>query len=199
MALTNLQLKEVVCGFIRLIKANAMGAQIVGLFPVTNMRKGTAKQRTEAYNRFFNEKTGEWNVTKRSIYKNVTFQRSYLNSVENRAKDNPIPYEVEAPRGRNWVEGCEGILLVADNDPTKLYLRVSQNKNTTIESTYFVGDREATAEEVEIIKAALPTKTNVCKKQLEYGVSEDNMVIVKDFTLANIVSIKFGDKFVNLR
>lgn len=195
---TNEQLKNVVADFVRLIKANAMGAQVIGHFPINDLKKGTAKNRTEAYNRFFNVETGEWRVSKVTTYKNITFQRSYLNAVENRS-ENPMPYQVEAPKGREWVEGCEGILLIGTSDPSKLYLRISENKNTKRETSYFVDNRPATEEEIAIIKEFSPKKNYTCQKQVNYGVSEENQVIVKDLTLVNIVQIKFGEKILNLR
>lgn len=196
--LTNEQLKDAVVAFIRLIKANAMGAQIVGKFAINDLKKGTANNRSIAYTRFFNEKLGEWIISKITTYKNVTFQRSYLNAVENRG-DNPTPYNLEPPKGRTWVEGCEGILLVSTTDPSKLYLRISENKNTSHDTTYFVDDRPATEEEINIIKEFSPKKNYACKKQIDYGVDADNQVIVKDITLTNIVSIKYGDKVLTLQ
>lgn len=197
--LSSEQLKDLVVAFVRnAVKANGLGVQIVGNFAINDLKKGTAKNRSEAYNRFYNVDKGEFNTSKTSIYKNVTLQRSYLNSVENRS-DNPMPYEVEAPKGREWVEGCEGILLVSTSDPTKFYLRVSMNKNTKVETTYFVGDKEATSEEIAIIKEFSPKKDYACKKQLAYGIDEDNQVKVKDFTLTNIVAIKYGERTLTLQ
>ena len=195
----NVELKNVIVAFVKdCVKANALGVQIVGHFPIDNLKKGTAKNRTEAYNRFYNAETNTWNVSKVTTFKNVTLQRNYVNSCENRS-DNMLPYNAEKPNGKSWVSDAEGILLVSDTDDTKFYLRLSQNKNTVIETTYYIGEREATAEEVAIIKEFSPQKNYVCKKQLEYGISEENQVLVRDFTLTNIVSIKFGEKFIKLR
>lgn len=197
--LSNEQLKDLVVAFVRnAVKANGLGVQIIANFAVNDLKKGTAKNRSEAYNRFFDIEKGEFKTSKTSTYKNVTLQRSYLNAVENRS-ENPMPYELEAPKGREWVEGCEGILLVSTTDPTKFYLRVSMNKNSKVESTFFVGEKEATAEEVAIIKEWSPKKDYTCKKQLAYGVDEDNQVKVKDFTLTNIVAIKYGERTLTLQ
>ena len=196
--LTNKQLCEAVCGFVRLIKANALGAQIVCHFDVTDLKKGTAKNRSEAYVKFYDPITQKWRVSKVTHYKNVTFQRSYLGAVENRS-DSPLPYNLEPPKGKHWVEGCEGILLQADADESKYYLRISENKNTERLTTYYVDGRQATNDEVDLIKAYSPKKDYACKKQIDYGVDADHQVIVKDITLTNIVSIKFGDKVLNLR
>ena len=193
------QMSDLVVAFVRnAVKANGLGVQIVANFAVNDLKKGTARNRSEAYNRFYNADKGEYDTNKVSHYKNVTLQRNYANAVENRS-NNPLPYNVEAPKGREWVKDCEGILLVSTTDPTKFYLRVSMNKNSKVESTYYVGEKEATDEEVAIIKAHLPKKDYACKKQLAYGVDEDNQVKVKDFTLSNIVSIKYGERELKLQ
>lgn len=196
--ITSEALKNVIIPFVALIGANKLGAQVVGHFPITDLRKGTANNRTLAYEKFFNETTKTWNVSKVTRFKNVTFLRDYTHSVENRS-DNPLPYVVEAPKGRKWVEGCEGVILVSTSDPTKLYLRMCENKNTIRETTYYVNNVLATEEEVAIIKEFSPKRDYVCKKQIDYGVSEEAQVIVKDLTLTNIMSIKFGDKVLNLQ
>lgn len=197
-AMTSATLANVVTEFVRIIKANAMGGEIVAEFAVDKLRKGTAKNRSAAYVQFYDEIKGEWRTTKTTHYKNITFQRNYANACNNRS-ESEIPYEAEAPNGKHWVEGAEGILLQADADPSKFYLRISENKNTKRETTYFVDGRTATSEEIAIIKEFSPTPSTICKKQLEHGISEDNQVIVKDITLTNIVSIKFGEKVLTLR
>ena len=198
MIISNNAQKNLVVSFIQTIRANAMGAQVTAEFVVDKMRKGTAKNRSEAYNRFFNEATGEWRVTKVTHYGNVTFQREYTKSVENRS-DNDAPYAVEKPNGKHWVEGCEGVLLESDKEEGKYYLRMSENANTKRESVYYVDGRLATDEEVEIIKAHLPKPSTICKKQIEYGVDPEHQVIVKDITLANIINITYGAKSLTLR
>ena len=196
--MTSAQLANVVTEFVRLIKANAMGGEIVAEFAVDKLRKGTAKNRSLAYTKFYDADKGEWRTTKTTHYRNITFQRSYANACNNRS-ENEQPYEVEAPNGKHWVEGAEGILLQANADPTKFYLRISENKNTKRDTTYYVDGNLATEEDIAIIKEFSPTPSTICKKQLEHGISEDNQVIVKDITLSNIVSIKFGEKMLNLR
>lgn len=161
----NDKLKEAILAFVRLIKANAMGAQIIGHFPITDLKKGTKNNRSLAYTKFFNEEKGAWNVSKITRYVNVTFQRNYANSVNNRA-DNDTPYEVEAPKGKAWVEGAEGILLYSLADPSKLYLRISENANTKRETTYYVGNNVASEEEIAIIKEFSPKKTTLAKSKL---------------------------------
>lgn len=178
-----------------IVKKNAMGVEILFADVVTDMKKGTKNNRSEAYNRFFNEEKGTWNVRKETLYINATLGRVYENSVENRS-DNTESYDTEKPKGKNWVQFP--YLLQADNNPNMLYLRISENKNTKRETTYFVGERVATKEEVEIIKAHLPQKNHTCQKQIEYGVKEENQAIVKDFTLSKIKYIKFGEKKLQL-
>lgn len=193
---TNNSLASIIVPFVtNFIKKNAMGVEILFSSEVTDMKKGTTKNRSVAYNKFYNTEKGCWNVRKETRYGNVTLGRIYENSVENRA-DNEERYETEKPKGKTWLE--YPYLLQADNNTDMLYLRVSENKNTTRETTYFVGDRKATEEEIEIIKAHLPKKDYTCQKQLAYGVREENQVIVKDLTLNKIKYIKFGERKLQL-
>ena len=196
MKTTNNVLATAIAPFVtNLVKANAMGVEILFADEVTDMKKGTAKNRSLAYNKFYNAEKGCWNVRKETKYTNVTLGRVYEKSVENRS-DNKERYETEKPKGKSWVQFP--YLLQSDNNSEMFYLRVSENKNTKRETTYFVGDRVATAEEIELIKAHLPKKNNTCKKQLEYGVKEEEQAVVKDFTLNKIKYIKFGDKKLQL-
>ena len=167
-----------------------MGVEILFSSEVTNLKKGTAKNRSTAYLRFYDEESKTWNVRKETRYVNVTLGRNYTASVENRS-ENEEDYNTEKPKGKFWVK--YPYLLQAENSDTQ-YLRIAENKNTKRETTYFVGDREATAEELEIIKANLPQKNYSCQKQINYGVAEDNQAVVKDFTLSKIKYIKFGEK-----
>ena len=191
-------LKDLVATFVATIGKNQMGGQIVYRATETKMKKGTKNARSLAYAKFFDEEKGEWNVEKSTKYINVTFQRDYASAVQNRS-DNTEKYDVEKPKGMTWVKGLEGIILVSDNDPNKFYLRIAENKNTKRETTYFVSGRNATDEELTIIKEHLPQSNHTCKKQIDFGVDEENLVIVKSIDLANIVSIKFGDKILTLK
>ena len=196
MKTTNNTLATAIAPFVaNIVKANAMGVEILFSDIVSDMKKGTAKNRSLAYNKFYDPQRGCWNVRKETRYTNVTLGRVYEKSVENRA-DNEEPYETEKPKGKTWVQFP--YLLRSDNNADLLYLRVSENKNTKRETTYFVGDRAATAEEVEIIKAHLPKKSSTCQKQLAYGVKEEEQAIVKDFTLSKIKHIKFGERKLQL-
>lgn len=196
MKATNTTLASVVLPFAsEIIRKNAMGVEILFKDSVDTLKKGTKNSRSEAYTRFFDEKTGNWAVTKETRYINVTLGREYSKSVENRS-DTEEKYEVETPKGKAWVQ--YPYLLKSDKDESKLYLRVFENKNTKRVTTYFVNGKEATPEEVEIIKAHLPEKKYDCKKQIEFGVAEDNQVTLKDLTLSKIAYIKFGDKKLQL-
>ena len=191
-------LKDLIATFVATIGKNLMGGQIVYRANVTDLKKGTKNNRSLAYTKFFNEEKGEWAVEKETTYVNVTFQRDYTASVENRS-DNPTPYETEKPKGMSWVKGLEGIILVSDTDPTKFYLRIAENKNTKAKTTYFVGGHIASDTDIAIIRDHLPKKDYICKKQTEYGVADEEQVRVKSISLENIASIKFGDKVLTLK
>lgn len=177
---------------------NKLGGEVVITAEVTDIKSGTPKNRSLAYQKLYDTENQRWRVTKRTEYKNVTFQRNYANSCTNRA-DNETPYIAEKPIGRSWVKGLEGILLVSDKDPNKHYLRIAENKNTIRKTTYFVDGREATEDEIDLIKSHLYKKTYTCQKQLQYGIKEEDLVSVKDFLLANIDYIKFGKQLLVLR
>lgn len=192
-----LNIANLVVDFVRSIRANSFGVTLLYEGTPSNLKKGTANNRTTAAEMFYDAAKKEWALTKRTIYKNVTFQRSYEHSVENRA-DNPLPYVVEKPSGMTWVEGAEGILLRSDTDPTKFYLRISENKNTKYETTYYHNGTEVSAEGLAAIREATPPK-KICPKQAAYGVSEENAVNVKSINLNNIIAIKYGEMLLKLR
>ena len=196
MEATNTTLAAVILPFAsEIVRKNAMGVEVLFKDVVDDMLKGTKNNRSEAYKKFYDEKNNVWTVSKETRYINVTLGREYTNSVENRS-DNEENYEVEKPKGKSWLE--YPYLLKSDRDETKLFLRVFENANTKRKTTYFVNGREATPDEVAIIKAHLPKKNYDCKKQLDYGVAEDKQVTLKDLTLSKIAYIKFGDKKLQL-
>lgn len=191
-------LKDLVATFVATIGANLMGGVIVINTKVDDLKKGTKNNRTKAYDDFFDETKSDWRTSKITRYTNITFQRNYANACTNRAENN-TPYIAEKPRGRSWVDGLEGILLVSDNDPNKFYLRISENKNTKRHTEYFVDGKQATDEQIAVIKEFSPSKSYSCKKQLEHGIAEEDVVVVKDVLLENIVSIQFGSKILTLK
>ena len=194
---SNSELVTVIASFVNLIKANALGVTVVAQ-KTCEFNKGTKNNRSKAYRLFYNEEVGDWVVRKVTTYTNVTFQRNYTNSVENRG-DNPMPYEAELPKGKRWFNDETSFILKSVTDETKLYLRFAENANTKRSSTYYVGNRIATEAEREFIKKYEKVSKGVCHKQIEYGVDADHLVKCKDITLTNIVGIKFGDLLLKLK
>lgn len=191
-----MQDNSTIVNFIRSIRANSLGAVVVAKSE-PKLAKGTKKNPSASRVRFYDEERKEWNVVKVTTYGNVTFQRDYTASCENRS-DNTEEYQTEKSKGKSHVEGCEGILLQSDKDAEKFYLRFSENANTTRKSVYFVNGRPATAEELEIIKGDLQVRSYVCPKQVAYGIDAEHQVMVKDIAVTNLIVIKCGAKVLNM-
>lgn len=193
-------LQSLIATFVGTIRANLMGGVVVTdkVLGKNDLAKGRTNNRSLAYQKFYDETKDAWRIRAITRYTNISFQRNYENACTNRA-DTTEKYIAEKPKGMSWVNGLEGILLVSDTDPNKFYLRINENKNTTHHTTYFIDGKEATAEEVAIIKEHLPKRNNICKKQLDFGIAEDDMVVVKSISLENIASIKFGQKMLILK
>lgn len=158
------------------------------------IKTDATEKMTKTNNPFF-AKVGRKSVATREIikitrYVNVTIGRSYEKSVENRS-ENETSYEVEKPKGRHYAKGAYPYISTSDKDDKQHYLSVFLNKNTVTKSVYFVDGRLATEEEIKLIKEFTPLPS-IPKKQLEYGVSEDN--IVKTFApkLDNVLKVAFG-------
>lgn len=171
------------------VKANAMGVQLTISRECSDLKKTN--------NPFWDKVNKRMSVTKITRYGNVTIGRRYISSVENRS-DNPLPYEVEKPSGRHYQDGCYPYLQTSDKDENQHYLVFYTNKNSVIETTYFVDGREATEEQIALIKALTPKKDYGCKKQSDYGVADED--IVKQFApkVENVRAIKFGAKSLTL-
>jgi len=175
--MTKMTLEEVV----KSIKRNTFGVEMDIVTVPTMNKRG---------NKFYGR------VTKASHYHNIAIGRGYSSTIERRAKELGIdveskPYEEDKPTGRSWSD--YPYFLTKDTDPTVTYLRIASNGNSKVTSTYFVDGREATPEEEAEIKTFLRSHS-VCKKQLEYGLTPEEVVEVKDITVTNIVRIWQGNK-----
>ena len=111
---------------------------------------------------------------------------SYQNAVNNRGeKEQGAPIEfVAAPlRWGAWVAGQENKLI---ENKGILYLRFYGVQNGRVETTYFVGGKAATAEQIELIKQY--TERGQVQTQASAGLTE-NQVICRDVKIANIMEI----------
>ena len=103
-------------------------------------------------------------------------------------------YQAEKPRGKFWVN--YPLILGADKNPETLYLRVYLAKNTKAKNVYFCDGQPATDEQIAKIKEIKASKPKtLCKKQADAGLeNEDEQVIPRDITLANIIELRaFGE------
>lgn len=120
-------------------------------------------------------------VTKHTAYIGVKFGADYTEEVKKRLAEEgkkteftakPSPYKYF-----NEYFDCIG---------EQLYLRLILEKDVDIKSIYEVGNRPATKEEIEVIKAFMPTK----KSNADYqGLSEENEVKMRRVKIENVVAV----------
>lgn len=95
-------------------------------------------------------------------------------------------FESDPLKGYRWLVPNVIKQAIADNS-LQLTLTFKVNDKTTFETTYFVGNRKATPSEVEFIKENLYVPKTP-KKQLEYGVKEDDIILVRNYKFSNIIA-----------
>lgn len=193
-----------------LIGGNLMGAKVKIARPLDkkDIYIGRGKNKTETYTRYFN---GEESViTKVTEYSNVTFERSFKQAVLNRimknlksqgvnVKKTDVDYNLDSMSGMEWVNGWEHILAQGIKNPDQYYLRVAMNANSKVNTTYLINGKEATAEELEIIKADLKPAKRDYTKQYEAGVAVGDEVAVFVTKIENLCYVKRGDKGITLK
>ena len=134
---------------------------------------------------------GKVEVKKVSEVSNAIFGWNYESVVQHRIDKeggNGLCFQTQAPVGKHWVSGMEGICLQADADPAKLYVRSYQSKATKYRNFYLVDGRAATPAEDSAIRQCLrdPSPSH---KQHVAGLSEENEVMPRDYTLTNIFGL----------
>jgi hypothetical protein len=117
-------------------------------------------------------------VMKRSVV-NGMVGWNYQNSVNNqRVREGNEEEFVAHPR--KWGERIQGTPFVEHNDKTYLELKVESTKDPV----YLVDGKEATDAQLETIHRFLPTRSGSSRQGTE------KMVIIRDYNLATIKSIK---------
>lgn len=102
-------------------------------------------------------------------------------------KAGAVDYEVEAPKGYDWV--VPNVIKRAQRDGSlQLCVTFTKNDKTTFESFYVVGDHFATAEELAFIKERLYSAP-ASKKQAAAGVAPADEVMVRNYKFSNVVSV----------
>lgn len=119
---------------------------------------------------------------------------SYLQSKANKQGIVDFQFETEKPKGKTWYN--HPYILVSDKDNTKYYLRCYYRPNTKSVSLYFYDGRLATDTELAEIKSFMPTK-KMSVKQSESGLTDDNEVLVRDYTFDNVIALWQGEKVYN--
>lgn len=125
-------------------------------------------------------------VEKVAIVKNGFLGRNYERNCHAHGADET--FTAQKPSGMHWCDGFEDVLLQADRDADKFYLRVSFDKQTSVEVHFLIGGRVATEAEATSIKAILAAKVKPSAKQKAAGVTEE--VIVRSYGIDNILTIK---------
>ena len=115
---------------------------------------------------------------------------SYENKV-NKAlakSDVETPFESGGLNGYEWV--VPNIIKRAIKDSSlQLCVTFTKNDKTKFESFYIVGDHFANDEELYFIKSHLYVAPNKSVKQTESGVSEDEIVMVRNYKFDNVVRV----------
>ena len=133
-------------------------------------------------------------VKKATFMRNVAIGYNYENVVNNRLErqGNERSFVCEKPNGKTWL--INGLILCADKDETKKYLRTTMRPNMTTHVVYLLDERVVTNKDIEAeIKSFMP-KSAPSKKQSECGLSDENQVVVRDFTVENVLALVQGEK-----
>lgn len=160
-----------------------------------NINKGTFGITLEAITEPRMNKRGNpfiGRVKKVTLFHNVALGYKYENVVNNRLERQGFErvFETEKPKGKTFIND---FILSNDNDANVKYLRCTMRKNTKSNVVYLVDGIEASKEILEEIKQFFP-KVSTSHKQEMCGLSEENQVVVRDFKLENIITLKQGEK-----
>ena len=99
-------------------------------------------------------------------------------------KAGAVDYEVEAPKGYDWV--VPNVIKRAQKDGSlQLCVTFTRGDKTTFESFYIVGDHFATPQELEFIKTWLYVAPP-SKKQAAAGVAPADEVLVRNYKFCNV-------------
>lgn len=131
-------------------------------------------------------------LKKQSRITNVALGVSYENVVNSRlrAEDKLPNFVAEAPKGKRWCQGS-AFLLESEKDCTKKYLRTLMRKNSKINVTYFLDG--VAVDNVDVL-ADIKQWVQKPNKPTNQGLDDENLVIVRDFSIENIIYIKQGEK-----
>ena len=157
-------------------------ATVEAVTPPHNMRKtGNPLAGRVMIHSVVNGVIGSWNYESA-----VNHQRMREENPQTQEEADAVPYFESLPR--DWGRRIPESALVAYN--SKEYLEVQVNK--WLSRTYLVDGRAATPEEVAIIREHSRAKKDGERQELE------KPIILRDYTLTNIRSIKVGGKMIQV-
>ena len=133
-------------------------------------------------------------ISKSVVQLNRSYDKGVTNKVAKVTGELSKDWEVEPMKGRHWLEGYENLIAVSDKDDSVKYLRTYVGENPNIKTTvkYTVDGRDATDDELKIIKEYSPKKYE-SNKQAEQGLEGNEQVQPRDVTLTNVVKLKVGN------
>ena len=161
---------------------NAKGCQFISMRYVSSPALNKAQKLAVSVLGGFTEIV---EITK-EVFGQFQFNMSYENAVNNRGEKEQgekIDFVAAPLKWGQWVEGAVNKLIEHKGE---LYLRYYELKNGKVESTYYVGGKLATDEQVKLIKEF--TEKGEVKSQAEAGLTE-NQVIARTVKLDNIKEI----------
>ena len=128
-------------------------------------------------------------VRKQTRMTNIALGVSYENIVNARLEreDKVANFISQAPKGRFWINSY---ILGNTKDNTKKYLRTIMRRNTKVENIFYLDGYPVYGEELEVIKAWIAPSV----KPTNQGLDDENLEIVRDFSIENIIYIKQGKK-----
>lgn len=125
-------------------------------------------------------------IEKVAIIKNGFLGRNYERCVAKRTTTGE--YDAQKPTGMHWLTGFEDVVLEADKDATKHYLRVAFDWQSKVETHFLVAGEKATDKQDALIRQLLQAKVKPCEKQKSAGVEEE--VVVRSYSTESIMAIK---------
>ena len=136
-------------------------------------------------------------VQKATYMSNVALGYDYENVVNAHLerKGEEGNYQAEKPKGKNW--DIYPFILQSDKDANVKYLRCTMRPNTATKSLFILDGKIVNdADTILAIKAWIP-QPKACIKQTESGLADEEQVVVRDYTLSNILCLTQGEKVFN--
>lgn len=135
------------------------------------------------------KKLGICGVVTKNVVGRVQLFYNYENAVNNRLEQNGSERNFNA-QSLAWGEWLIPNKLIAHNG--EIYVRMYTFNGGELQTTYFVNNRPATEDEVELIKAWKESKSRTSKTQENAGLNE-NQVKPFNVNVKNILKLESGE------